>query len=116
MSLGSGADQQIRDLEAKVEVLSGDREERLELMTVLIRNLLKENADLRGMVRSMASFVGEGMLTSARSLKLILRSRFLFATLGLELGWTGRHPEPSRHGYSLRSVRSTQERQGTAKG
>lgn len=32
-------------------------------MTVLVRNLLKENADLRGMVRNMASFVGEGRST-----------------------------------------------------
>nr|XP_018264594.1 uncharacterized protein I303_02766 [Kwoniella dejecticola CBS 10117]OBR86752.1 hypothetical protein I303_02766 [Kwoniella dejecticola CBS 10117] len=53
--------QYIRDLEARVEVLSGDKEERIELMTLLVRNLLKENKDLRGMVKSMASFVGEGL-------------------------------------------------------
>ncbi|WVQ78739.1 hypothetical protein IAT38_000826 [Cryptococcus sp. DSM 104549] len=52
---------QIRDLEARVEVLSGDKEERVELMTLLVRNLLKENKELRGMVKSMASFVGEGL-------------------------------------------------------
>ncbi|EIW66639.1 hypothetical protein TREMEDRAFT_34871, partial [Tremella mesenterica DSM 1558] len=51
----------IRDLEARVEVLSGDKEERVELMVLLIRNLLKENKDLRDMVKSMASFVGEGL-------------------------------------------------------
>ena len=51
---------QIRDLEARVEVLSGDKEERIELMTLLVRNLLKENKDLRGMVKTMAGFVGEG--------------------------------------------------------
>jgi hypothetical protein len=41
-------------------VLSGDKEDRVELMTLLIRNLLKENRDLRDMVKTMASFVGEG--------------------------------------------------------
>ncbi|WVR03908.1 hypothetical protein IAU60_000907 [Kwoniella sp. DSM 27419] len=53
--------QYIRDLEAKVEVLSGDKEERIELMTLLVRTLLKENKDLRGMVKTMAAFVGEGL-------------------------------------------------------
>lgn len=43
-----------------MEVLSGDKEERVELMTLLIRNLLKENKDLRTMVKNMASFVGDG--------------------------------------------------------
>ncbi|WVW80021.1 hypothetical protein I302_101994 [Kwoniella bestiolae CBS 10118] len=52
---------QIRDLEARVEVLSGDKEERIELMTLLVRNLLKENKDLRGMVKNMAGFIGEGL-------------------------------------------------------
>nr|ODO02477.1 hypothetical protein L204_01213 [Cryptococcus depauperatus CBS 7855] len=51
----------IRDLEAKVQVLEGDKEERVELMTLLIRNLLKENKELRNMVKSMASFIGEGL-------------------------------------------------------
>ncbi|OCF30477.1 hypothetical protein I316_07859 [Kwoniella heveanensis BCC8398] len=53
--------QYIRDLEARVEVLSGDKEERVELMTLLVRNLLKENKELRDMVKNMASFVGEGL-------------------------------------------------------
>jgi len=47
-------------LEARVEVLSGDKEERVELMTLLIRNLLKENKDLRSMLKNMTSFVGDG--------------------------------------------------------
>lgn len=42
-------------------MLSGDKEDRVELMTLLIRNLLKENKDLRDMVKTMASFVGEGV-------------------------------------------------------
>ena len=34
-------------------------------MTLLIRNLLKENKDLRSMLKNMTSFVGEGQsLTS----------------------------------------------------
>nr|XP_031863033.1 uncharacterized protein CI109_001509 [Kwoniella shandongensis]KAA5530105.1 hypothetical protein CI109_001509 [Kwoniella shandongensis] len=53
--------QYVRDLEARVEVLSGDKEERVELMTLLVRNLLKENKELRTMVQSMAAFLGEGM-------------------------------------------------------
>lgn len=52
----------MRDLEARVEVLSGDKEERVELMTLLIRNLLKENKDLRSMLKSMTAFVGDGKL------------------------------------------------------
>ena len=43
-----------------MEVLSADKEDRVELMTMIIRKLLKENKDLRGMVRSMATFMGEG--------------------------------------------------------
>ena len=54
------ANYQVRDLEARVEVLSADKEDRVELMTLLIRNLLKENKELREMLKSMASFVGEG--------------------------------------------------------
>jgi hypothetical protein len=61
-SRGARIDDQIRDLEARVEVLSGDKEERVDLMTLLIRNLLKENKDLRAMLKSMTSFVGEGKL------------------------------------------------------
>ena len=33
-------------------------------MALLIRNLLKENKDMRDMVKSMASFIGEGMSDS----------------------------------------------------
>ena len=45
-------------------MLSGDKEERVELMVLLIRNLLKENKDMRDMVKSMASFIGEGESTA----------------------------------------------------
>ncbi|OWT36314.1 hypothetical protein J008_05776 [Cryptococcus neoformans] len=53
--------QYIRDLEAKVQMLEGDKEERVELMTLLVRNLMKENKDLRHMLRLTASFIGEGL-------------------------------------------------------
>lgn len=43
-----------------MEVLSGDKEERVELMVLLVKNLLKENKELRGMIKGMAGFVGEG--------------------------------------------------------
>jgi len=55
---------QIKDLEARVEILSSDREERQELMSLLVRSLLAENAQLRKMVKTMAAFIGEGLATS----------------------------------------------------
>lgn len=45
-----------------MELLSGDKEERSELMLLLVRNLLKENKELREMIKGMAGFVGEGEL------------------------------------------------------
>lgn len=41
-------------------MLSGDKEERIELVMLLVKNLLKENKELRGMIKGMAGFVGEG--------------------------------------------------------
>lgn len=41
-------------------MLSGDKEERTELIMLLVRNLLKENKELRTMIKNMAAFVGEG--------------------------------------------------------
>ncbi|BEI83450.1 hypothetical protein CcaverHIS002_0400540 [Cutaneotrichosporon cavernicola] len=52
---------QIRDLEARVEILSGDKDERIELMLLLVRNLLHENKELRNMVKDMSQFFGEGL-------------------------------------------------------
>lgn len=43
-----------------MQMLEGDKEERVELMTLLVRNLMKENKDLRHMLRLTASFIGEG--------------------------------------------------------
>lgn len=56
----NSADAQIRDLEARVEILSGDKDERIELMLLLVRNLLQENKELRNMIKNMSSFFGEG--------------------------------------------------------
>ncbi|BEJ14272.1 hypothetical protein CspHIS471_0400390 [Cutaneotrichosporon sp. HIS471] len=53
--------QYIRDLEARVEILSGDKDERIELMLLLVRNLLHENKELRNMVKNMSQFFGEGL-------------------------------------------------------
>ncbi|BEI91231.1 uncharacterized protein CcaverHIS019_0400510 [Cutaneotrichosporon cavernicola] len=53
--------QYIRDLEARVEILSGDKDERIELMLLLVRNLLHENKELRNMVKDMSQFFGEGL-------------------------------------------------------
>jgi hypothetical protein len=44
--------------------LSGDKEERVELTLLLVRNLLKENKDLRGMLKQMAGFIAEGVSLS----------------------------------------------------
>ena len=41
-------------------MLSGDKDERRELMILLTKNLLKENKDLRKMLNTMAGFIGEG--------------------------------------------------------
>ncbi|KLT41941.1 hypothetical protein CC85DRAFT_302818 [Cutaneotrichosporon oleaginosum] len=54
--------QYIRDLEARVEILSGDKDERIELMLLLVRNLLHENKELRNMIKNMSQFFGEGKL------------------------------------------------------
>lgn len=55
---------QVRDLEARVEILSGDKDERIELMLLLVRNLLQENKELRNMMKSMSTFFGDGKLNS----------------------------------------------------
>ncbi|KAL7419685.1 hypothetical protein Q5752_005601 [Cryptotrichosporon argae] len=51
---------QIRDLEARVEVLSQGEDERAGLGLLLVKNLLKENKELRQLLKAMAGFIGEG--------------------------------------------------------
>jgi len=58
-------------------VLSGDKEERVDLMTLLIRNLLKENKDLRAMLKNMTSFVGEGQSNPLPTIKYKLNFQVL---------------------------------------
>ena len=41
-------------------MLAGDEDDRAEMMTMLVQNLLQENKELRSLVKMMASFVGEG--------------------------------------------------------
>jgi hypothetical protein len=41
-------------------------------MLLLVRNLLKENKDLRSMVKSMTAFIGEGELLTLTELAELL--------------------------------------------
>ncbi|EAU84262.2 hypothetical protein CC1G_01258 [Coprinopsis cinerea okayama7 len=53
--------QRIRDLEARVEILSGGKEEAIGEMRNILKDLMAENHNLRQMLRSLATFIGEGM-------------------------------------------------------
>ncbi|KAJ3504987.1 hypothetical protein NLJ89_g7654 [Agrocybe chaxingu] len=53
--------QRIRDLEARVELLSGTQDEAVDEMRNVVKDLLAENHMLRGLLRSLASFIGEGV-------------------------------------------------------
>ncbi|KAJ9120542.1 hypothetical protein QFC24_005217 [Naganishia onofrii] len=70
--------QHIRDLEARVAILSGDRDERQEVMSLLIRNLMNENGQLRKMVKNLAGFIGEGLATCLPRLGLTQESMDAF--------------------------------------
>ncbi|KAJ2916489.1 hypothetical protein MD484_g3924, partial [Candolleomyces efflorescens] len=52
---------QIRDLEARVEILSGGKDEALGEMRNVVKDLMTENQNLRNMLRSLATFIGEGL-------------------------------------------------------
>ncbi|KAF5370118.1 hypothetical protein D9758_001221 [Tetrapyrgos nigripes] len=52
--------QRIRDLEARVEILSGGKDEALGEMRNILKDLMQENQTLRNLLRSLASFIGEG--------------------------------------------------------
>ncbi|KAF8974400.1 hypothetical protein BDZ97DRAFT_19961 [Flammula alnicola] len=52
--------QRIRDLEARVEILSGGKDEALGEMRNMLKDLMAENQTLRNLLRSLASFIGEG--------------------------------------------------------
>ncbi|KAF9569489.1 hypothetical protein CPC08DRAFT_813067 [Agrocybe pediades] len=52
--------QRIRDLEARVEILSGGKDEALSEMRNMLKDLMSENQTLRNLLRSLATFIGEG--------------------------------------------------------
>ncbi|KAF5333498.1 hypothetical protein D9611_002324 [Ephemerocybe angulata] len=53
--------QRIRDLEARVEILSGGKDEALGEMRNVCKDLMAENQTLRNMLRNLATFIGEGL-------------------------------------------------------
>ncbi|KAF8351295.1 hypothetical protein F5887DRAFT_1069025 [Amanita rubescens] len=53
--------QRIRDLEARVEILSGGKDEALSEMRNILKDLMAENHTLRGLLRSLGAFIGEGV-------------------------------------------------------
>ncbi|TFK29300.1 hypothetical protein FA15DRAFT_664224 [Coprinopsis marcescibilis] len=53
--------QRIRDLEARVEILSGGKEEAIGEMRNMLKDLMTENQNLRQMLRNLAGFIGDGM-------------------------------------------------------
>ncbi|KAF8165155.1 hypothetical protein B0H34DRAFT_793579 [Crassisporium funariophilum] len=52
--------QRIRDLEARVEILSGGKDEALGEMRNICKDLMAENQTLRSLLRSLATFIDEG--------------------------------------------------------
>ncbi|KAF9076368.1 hypothetical protein BDP27DRAFT_1313220 [Rhodocollybia butyracea] len=52
--------QRIRDLEARVEILSGGKDEALGEMKNMLKDLMQENQTLRSLLRSVTAFIGEG--------------------------------------------------------
>ncbi|CAE6504723.1 unnamed protein product [Rhizoctonia solani] len=53
--------QRIRDLEARVELLSEGQDEAYAQLREIIRDLMDENTALRGLLRDIAGFIGEGI-------------------------------------------------------
>jgi len=52
--------QRIRDLEARVEILSGGKDEALSEMRNILKDLMAENHVLRGFIRNLTQFIGDG--------------------------------------------------------
>ncbi|KAF5393869.1 hypothetical protein D9757_000185 [Collybiopsis confluens] len=52
--------QRIRDLEARVEILSGGKDEALGEMRNVLKDLMQENQTLRNLLKSVTAFIGEG--------------------------------------------------------
>jgi hypothetical protein len=96
--------QHIRDLEARVAILSGDRDERQEVMSLLIRNLMNENAQLRKMVKNLAGFIGEGLATCLPRLGLTQESMDAFVNRA--------ETEAAHEAYEALKAAKKQEEQG----
>ncbi|KAG9009145.1 hypothetical protein FRB94_012417 [Tulasnella sp. JGI-2019a] len=52
--------QKIRDLEARVELLSGNKDETYGQLRSMLRALMTENQQLRGLLRDLGSWIGNG--------------------------------------------------------
>ncbi|KAI0771869.1 hypothetical protein BD413DRAFT_475186 [Trametes elegans] len=52
--------QRIRDLEASVEILSGGKDEALSQLRKVLKDLMNENQVLRGLLKSLSGFIGDG--------------------------------------------------------
>ncbi|EGO01764.1 hypothetical protein SERLA73DRAFT_177248 [Serpula lacrymans var. lacrymans S7.3] len=52
--------QRIRDLEARVELLSGSQDEALNDMRAICKDLMAENQTLRNLLKSVSGFISEG--------------------------------------------------------
>ncbi|KAG7097146.1 hypothetical protein E1B28_004524 [Marasmius oreades] len=52
--------QRIRDLEARVEILSGGKDEAMGEMGNILKDLMQENQTLRNLLRSLSVFIGDG--------------------------------------------------------
>ncbi|KAH7918830.1 hypothetical protein BV22DRAFT_1108257 [Leucogyrophana mollusca] len=53
--------QRIRDLEARVELLSGSQDEALTDLRAVLKDLMTENQTLRNLLKSVAGFIGDGL-------------------------------------------------------
>ncbi|TFY79403.1 hypothetical protein EWM64_g4610 [Hericium alpestre] len=52
--------QRIRDLEARVEILSGGKDEAISEMRNILKDLMSENQVLRNLLKSLSGFIGDG--------------------------------------------------------
>ncbi|KAI0092779.1 hypothetical protein BDY19DRAFT_506343 [Irpex rosettiformis] len=52
--------QRIRDLEASVEILSGGKDEALNQLRKIMKDLMQENQVLRQLLKSLSGFIGDG--------------------------------------------------------
>ncbi|KAI5120517.1 hypothetical protein M0805_000102 [Coniferiporia weirii] len=53
--------QRIRDLEARVEILSGSKDETFSELRNIVKDLMQENQTLRNLIRSLGSYIGDGL-------------------------------------------------------